>query len=128
MRRILFGVVVCGLVAAGLPPSLAAEEGYQARAEEGQEAPAEESYGAQVGWGTLAMGANLLYMPAKLVYVLLGGMTGGLAYLMTFGDEDAARLVWSPSLGGTYVITPAMVRGHESILYSGESYERGERH
>lgn len=109
MRRILLGVVVLALLATGVPPRVAAA--------------GEESYGAKVGWGLLAMGANLLYVPAKLAYVAVGGMTGGLAYLLTFGNQDAAHLVWSPSLGGTYVITPAMVRGDESILYSGESYE-----
>jgi hypothetical protein len=112
MRRFLLGLAALSLVAAGLPATVAA---------------AEESYGAKVGWGMLAMGANLLYMPAKLVYVVAGGMTGGLAYVLTFGNEEAAKLVWSPSLGGTYVITPAMVRGDESILYSGESYEREQR-
>jgi hypothetical protein len=111
MRRIVLAGMVAVLVAAGMPRGAAAEQ----------------SYGAQMGWGTLAMGTNLLYMPAKLVYVVLGGMTGGLAYLLTFGNEEAANLVWSPSLGGTYVITPAMLRGEESILYSGESYETEQR-
>jgi len=49
-------------------------------------------------------------------------LTGGLAYLLTVGDTETAQKVWSPSVGGSYVITPAMLRGDEPILFNGPSY------
>jgi hypothetical protein len=81
-------------------------------------------FGRDAGWGSLAALCNFLYMPAKLVYGAIGGVTGGLAYLVTVGNEDAAKGVWAPSLGGTYVLTPEMLRGVEPILFSGASYSR----
>jgi hypothetical protein len=87
-----------------------------------QVARASDDFGRQAGWGSLAALCNFLYMPAKLVYAAVGGITGGLAYLVTVGNEDAAKGVWAPSLGGTYVITPAMLRDEEPLLFSGASY------
>ncbi|MFQ5665288.1 MAG: hypothetical protein ACE5I7_02535 [Candidatus Binatia bacterium] len=79
-------------------------------------------YWSDAGYGTLAVVTNLIYMPAKLLYAGVGTLTGGLAYLVTVGDTDAANRVWSPSVGGTYIVTPAMLRGDEPILFSGASY------
>lgn len=86
--------------------------------------PADEGYGTQLGWGLATVGANVLYIPAKLVYAAGGGIIGALSYAITLGNSDAAERVWSPALGGTYVLSPAMVRGEEPILFSGESYAR----
>jgi len=83
-----------------------------------------ESVWGNAGYGVLAMVTNLVYMPAKFVYAGLGIITGGLAYVLTVGDVDTAESVWDPSVGGTYVITPAMLRNEEPILFSGTSHER----
>ena len=77
---------------------------------------------ADAGYGVASVVANLFYMPAKMVYAVVGTVTGSLAYVCTVGDAEAANRVWSPSLGGTYVIHPAMVRGEEPILFNGPSY------
>src|ERR1700687_2726468 len=90
----------------------------------GRVAQAETHYGSEAGYGLLSVVANAFYMPAKMVYAVVGGVTGGLAYLCTVGDMDTARNIWSPSLGGTYVITPAMLRSEEPILFSGVSYSK----
>jgi hypothetical protein len=82
-----------------------------------------ESYGRDAGYGTLAVVTNVLYMPVKLVYAGLGAVTGALAYVLTVGNTDVAESVWSPSLGGTYVVTPAMLRGDEELLFSGPSHQ-----
>ncbi len=82
----------------------------------------EGSVWGDAGWGLLAVTANLLYMPAKVVYASVGTITGGLAYLLTAGDSETAQRVWNPSIGGSYVITPAMLRGDEEILFNGPSY------
>src|SRR5690348_18482073 len=42
--------------------------------------------GVGVGAGTL--GANVLYVPAKLVYGILGGIGGGAGYLLTGGNKQ----------------------------------------
>ncbi|HLK12207.1 MAG TPA: hypothetical protein VKW76_12585 [Candidatus Binatia bacterium] len=73
------------------------------------------------GWGTLAVLSNVVYMPAKVVYATLGGLTGGLAFACTGGDLQTAENVWVPSLGGTYVITPRMLRGEDDIQFAGSS-------
>ena len=82
----------------------------------------EPSYWGDAGWGFLAVVSNVLYMPAKFVYATLGTLTGGLAYVLTVGDSNTAQKVWSPSVGGNYVVTPAMLRGDEPILFNGPSY------
>ena len=77
-----------------------------------------EGFGENAGWGALAAVSNLGYMPAKLVYALFGGLTGGLAYVVTLGDYDTSKEIWTASLGGTYVLTPGMMRGEEPIVFA----------
>lgn len=109
MGRWIATVSLLTVLVAG--PAAAGESGYP------------RSYSEQAAWGLVAVGANLFYMPAKLLYAGVGGVTGCLAFVLTAGSTDAARQVWSPALGGTWVLSPAMVRGEEPILFSGESYE-----
>ena len=106
MRRIVVVLAVWALLLGGMPVPVSAS-----------------SYGSDMGWGLMAFGSTLVYIPAKLCYAILGGVTGGLAYGLTFGNLDTAKAIWSPALGGTYVLSPGMVRGKEPILFSGESYE-----
>jgi hypothetical protein len=82
----------------------------------------ETSYWSDAGYGVVAVIANVLYMPAKTVYATVGLVTGSLAYIVTVGDSDTAQKVWSPSLGGSYVVTPGMLHGDEPILFNGPSY------
>ena len=56
--------------------------------------PAAAGYLEDAGWGTLTVLTNLVYMPSKLVYATLGGLTGGLAYGLTAGDLQTAQTVW----------------------------------
>jgi len=79
----------------------------------------ENQFARDFGMGLGASGANLLYMPTKIVYATLGGVTGGFAYALTGGNLDAARKVWTPSMGGTYVVTPTMLLGEEKVMFSG---------
>jgi hypothetical protein len=80
------------------------------------------TYWSDAGYGTLAVFTNVFYMPVKFVYGTLGLLTGSLAYVLTAGDSDTAQRVWSPSLGGSYVVTPGMLRGDEPVLFNGPSY------
>jgi hypothetical protein len=73
--------------------------------------------GVGVGAGTVA--ANLLYVPAKLVYGILGGIGGGAGYALTGGNQEVANTIWRSSLGGDYVLTPEMISGKQAVHFSG---------
>lgn len=75
--------------------------------------------GNDFGIGAVAVFANLVYMPVKLVYGVLGGVTGGLAYVLTGGNREVADGVWVPSLGGDYVLTTEMMKGRDPVHFSG---------
>src|SRR5262245_24838845 len=81
--------------------------------------PARAGYLEDAGWGALTVLSNVVYMPAKLVYATLGGVTGGLALGLTGGDMETAETVWVTTMGGTYVITPGMLQGEEAIAFAG---------
>jgi len=73
--------------------------------------------GVGIGAGTVA--GNILYVPAKVVYGILGGITGGASYVLTGGNTQTANTIWRSSLGGDYVLTPDMVAGQKPIHFSG---------
>src|SRR6202166_4905518 len=73
--------------------------------------------GVGIGAGTVA--GNVLYVPAKVVYGILGGITGGASYLLTGGNTQTANTIWRSSLGGDYVLTPDMVAGQKPVHFSG---------
>ncbi len=81
-------------------------------------ARADDDFLSDLGWGSLAVVCNLFYVPAKLAWAGVGGVTGSLAYVVTLGDIDTAKKVWRPALGGNYVVTPAMLRGEEPLYFS----------
>jgi hypothetical protein len=84
-------------------------------------------YANDFGIGIGAVLIDLVYMPVKVVYATLGGITGGFAFVLTGGRSDIATSIWRPSLGGTYVITPTMLRGDEPINFSGGGDDNGSR-
>ena len=71
------------------------------------------------GYGVGALLVNILYVPAKLTYAVLGGVVGGLAYVVTAGNQQAADGVWRSALGGDYVVTPQMLAGQQPLNFSG---------
>ncbi|MCX8072025.1 MAG: hypothetical protein N3C12_06185 [Candidatus Binatia bacterium] len=79
---------------------------------------ADDDFLSDLGWGTLAVVCNLFYVPAKIAWAGVGGITGSLAYVVTLGDVGTAKKVWQPALGGNYVVTPAMLRGEEPLYFS----------
>jgi len=81
--------------------------------------PAQAGYLEDAGWGSLTVLSNAVYMPAKIVYATLGGLTGGLAFALTAGDLQTAETVWVTTMGGTYVITTRMLQGEEPIAFAG---------
>ncbi len=81
--------------------------------------PAQAGFLEDAGWGSLTVLSNVLYMPAKVVYATLGGVTGGFAYALTGGDLQTAENVWVTTMGGNYVVTPRMLQGEDPIAFSG---------
>ena len=73
--------------------------------------------GVGVGAGTMA--GNVLYVPAKLAYGLLGGIGGGAAWALTGGNTQVANTVWRSSLGGDYILTPDMIEGKQKVHFTG---------
>ena len=84
----------------------------------------EHHFATDLGLGVGAIFTNLLYMPVKFVYSTLGGITGGFAYVLTGFRTDIAKAIWVPSMGGTYVVTPAMLEGEDPIHFSGTTQPR----
>lgn len=81
--------------------------------------PAHAEFLDDAGWGLLTVASNVFYMPAKVVYATLGGVTGGLAFALTGGDMQTAENIWVPSMGGTYVVTARMLQGEDPIFFTG---------
>ncbi len=71
------------------------------------------------GIGLAAAMANIFYIPAKLTYAALGGVTGGLTYAMTLGNTEAAEKVWVASGGGDYVLSTEHMSGERRIHFTG---------
>jgi hypothetical protein len=76
-------------------------------------------FATDFGVGVGAVFTNIFYMPVKFVYATLGGITGGFAYVLTGLRLDIAKGIWVPSMGGTYVVTPSMLKGEDPIYFSG---------
>ncbi len=73
---------------------------------------------AAIAW-VGAVATNVFYLPVKVIYAGLGGLTGGIGWLLTGGDTDAARSIWDPTVRGTYIITPSMLEGKEDVRFIG---------
>jgi hypothetical protein len=81
----------------------------------------QESTWGQAGLGLLAIGSNILYAPAKVIYGGLGLITGRAGWILTGGDREVATRVYTPSLRGTYVLTPRHLTGDDPIHFVGSS-------
>jgi len=75
-----------------------------------------------VGLGAAVVGANLFYVPAKLAYAAIGGLTGAVTLILAH-DTAVANKVWAPALGGDYFVTAAHLRGEESLHFAGSAPE-----
>ena len=83
--------------------------------------------GADFGVGLVTVLTNVGYMPVKVVYAVLGGVTGSLAYGLTGGNREVADGVWVPSMGGDYVLTTDMMTGEEAVHFNGVRERPGHR-
>ena len=77
--------------------------------------------GTPAGAGMLAAAgfSTLLYFPLKAAFAISGGIIGGLAYVFSGGNEQAAKSIWTTSLYGTYFLTPDHLQGNRPIRFLG---------
>jgi hypothetical protein len=74
---------------------------------------------ADLGIGVVTALANIVYMPVKVTYGLMGGVTGGFAYVLSGANREVAEGVWVPSMGGDYVLTTDHMTGREQVHFNG---------
>ncbi|TAJ11055.1 MAG: hypothetical protein EPO61_00230 [Nitrospirae bacterium] len=66
---------------------------------------------------------TLPYGATKVCFAILGGVTGGLTYVFSGGNLDAAKSVWHTSVYGTYVLTPEHLQGDKPVRFLGVASE-----
>jgi hypothetical protein len=104
-RKMVAAGVAAAVLALGTVRPVAAEDDHR--------------FATDLGLGVGAIFTNVIYMPTKFVYSTLGGITGGFAYVLTGLRMDIAKGIWVPSMGGTYVVSPSMLKGEDPIYFSG---------
>ncbi|HKY72831.1 MAG TPA: hypothetical protein VJL88_13010 [Nitrospira sp.] len=63
--------------------------------------------------------ATVPYGAAKVVYAVSGGLIGSLAWVMTGGNTDVAKAIWSPSMTGNYIVQPQNLTGDRALHFVG---------
>jgi virginiamycin B lyase len=69
---------------------------------------------------TAAVG-TLVYLPAKMGLAIGGGVTSALVFAASLGDAQTTASVWRATTGGDWIVTPAMVRRHDSPRFLGSA-------
>ena len=67
--------------------------------------------------------ANVVYMPAKVLYAAGGGIVAGFAYLFSAGDKEVAKPILDAAIGGDYVVESQHLNGDKKLVFFGESQE-----
>ena len=63
--------------------------------------------------------ANVMYVPAKVVFAGAGALTSGVTYIVTVGRPEPTEMIWNTAVGGDYVMTPSMIEGGQPIHFAG---------
>jgi hypothetical protein len=63
--------------------------------------------------------ATVPYGAAKVVYAVSGGVIGSLAWVMTGGNTEVAKAIWSPSMTGNYIVQPQNLTGDRALHFVG---------
>ena len=63
--------------------------------------------------------ATVPYGAAKVIYAVSGGLVGGLAWVMTGGNTDIAKAIWSPTMTGHYTVQPQNLTGDRALHFVG---------
>jgi hypothetical protein len=65
--------------------------------------------------------ATVPYGAAKVIYAVSGGLVGGLAWMMTGGNTEIAKAIWSPTMTGHYTVQPQNLTGDRPLHFVGGS-------
>lgn len=103
MRRLMaMLVVVLASMVLLAPPAMADDE---------------SGHSAIVWVGTVA--TNLFYIPVKACHAAMGGLVGGLGWLVTGGNPNAANAIFDHTIYSSWYVTPEMLEGKEELYYFG---------
>ena len=78
---------------------------------------AAESAADEAAYGAGAVLGTLLYAPFKTTFCVVGGITSALTF--PFTDATTAEKVATGACGGTWAITPQVLKGRESVRFIG---------
>ena len=76
-----------------------------------------DSTAQEVAYGVGSATTTLVYAPVKASFCILGAVTSGLT--LPFGGPRTAGKVASTACGGTWVVTPAALKGREPVRFVG---------
>ena len=74
--------------------------------------------------GATTVLANVVYMPAKVIYAAGGRLVAGFAYLFSAGDKEVAKPILDAAIGGDYVVQPEHLAGDRKLVFFGQSEEQ----
>jgi hypothetical protein len=80
-------------------------------------ADAAESAASEAAYGAGSFFTTLVYAPVKTSFCILGGITS--VFTLPFGGTDTAGEVAATTCGGTWLITPDILRGKEKVRFLG---------
>ena len=63
--------------------------------------------------------ATVPYGAVKVAYALTGGILGGLTWVFTGGNTEAAKAVWTPAMTGHYIVQPENLTGDKPLHFIG---------
>ena len=84
--------------------------------------PAQASEGGNPSSAGMQVAAGLVtipYLACQGAFAIAGGIVGGLTYVFSGLNENAAKNVWTTSMYGTYIITPEHLSGDKAIRFLG---------
>lgn len=62
------------------------------------------------GVGVALTAGNAIFVPMKAISVGWGLISGGLSFILSGGNADLTKQIWSDVTEGPYVITPELAR------------------
>jgi hypothetical protein len=80
----------------------------------------QDSTGTQIGTGVGSVVGSAVYFPFKASFCILGGVSSGFAAI--FAGARAAEKVAGTTCRGTWVISPNIVKGKETVHFAGTTH------
>lgn len=89
----------------------------------GNTAIAADDSGSASGAGLQAASwlATVPYGAAKILYAVSGGVVGSLAWVMTGGNTEIAKAIFTPTMTGHYIVQPQNLTGDRALHFVGGS-------